>query len=145
MTRLLLGDSTVELSYLARTKALPQTFNLVIFQFLEQGTDLWKDNSRIIHSLGINSARLYRGPLQPQLLTLMNSKCFRRSVTLSRYLLISVKNPEKPWPSLWRPKVLMGSKTNDARLMQTFRGELTLLSCVKKGNGYTVFSQLTSC
>lgn len=32
---LLLGDSAVKASHLAPAKALPQSFNLVIFQFLE--------------------------------------------------------------------------------------------------------------
>lgn len=41
-------EGTVQLAHLAPSKALPQIFNLVIFQFLEQRTDLWR-HVRISH------------------------------------------------------------------------------------------------
>lgn len=42
------GEGTFQLAHLAPSKALPQIFNLVIFQFLEQRTDLWRQ-VRISH------------------------------------------------------------------------------------------------
>lgn len=42
------GEGTIQLAHLAPSKALPQIFNLVIFQFLEQRTDLWRQ-VRISH------------------------------------------------------------------------------------------------